>query len=51
MGKEVETLFEGQRLPGKYLLEWDAKNYSSGVYFYNIEAGNFILTKKMILIK
>ena len=51
LGKEVETLFEGQRLPGKYLLEWNAKNYSSGVYFYNIKAGNFIQTKKMILIK
>lgn len=51
LGKEVETLFEGERLPGKYSLEWNAKNYSSGVYFYNIKAGNFIQTKKMILIK
>ncbi len=51
LGKEVETLFEGERLPGKYSLEWNAKNYSSGVYFYNLKAGNFVQTKKMILIK
>lgn len=51
LGKEVETLFEGQRLPGKYSLEWNAKNYSSGVYFYCIKAGDFTQTKKMILVK
>jgi hypothetical protein len=36
---------------GIYEARWDASNYPSGVYFYRIEIGNFIETKKMVLIK
>lgn len=31
--------------------DWDGSNYSSGVYFYKLAAGDFIETKKMVLIK
>jgi len=50
-GKEIETLTNKEYKPGEYSLKWDANNYSSGVYFYRIEAGDFTNVKKMILIK
>lgn len=51
IGKEIETLIAGYYLPGSYSIDWDAKNISGGMYFYKIEAGNFIQTKKLILMK
>lgn len=51
MGREIETLI-GQNLPaGTYEVTWDAKNHTSGVYFYTIETNSFTEIKKMILIK
>lgn len=51
LGTEVETLFDGQKLPGVYTLDWNAGKHASGVYFYRIIAGSFIQVKKMILLK
>ncbi len=51
LGREVATLVNEQQLPGNYEVEWDATNQPSGVYFYKILAGEFIDTKKMLLIK
>ena len=51
LGTEIETLFDGQKLPGVYTLEWNAGIHASGVYFYRIIAGSFIQMKKMILLK
>jgi len=31
---------------GEYFVDWNASNYSSGVYFYKLEAENYVLTKK-----
>lgn len=50
-GKEVEVLVNEEKEPGKYEITWDGSKYSSGVYFYNIETGDFKETKKMVLIK
>ncbi len=36
---------------GRYELNWNAGNYTSGVYFYRIEAGSYVNSKKMVLIK
>jgi len=36
---------------GTYELTWNAENLPSGVYFYQLKAGEFISTKKMILLK
>lgn len=52
----VKTLFEGNQAAGKYQTVWDAENSSgmkvgSGVYFYRIQANNFVQTRKMILLK
>ena len=36
---------------GNYNISWNASNFSSGIYFYTLEGGNFIETKKMVLIR
>ncbi len=51
LGKEVATLLNEQLQPGSYSVDWDASNYPSGVYFYKLEVGDFVQTKKMVLIK
>ncbi|MGA2667548.1 MAG: M14 family zinc carboxypeptidase [Ignavibacteria bacterium] len=51
LGKKVATLLNERKNPGYYDVSFDGTNYASGMYFYKIEAGNFIDTKKMILIK
>lgn len=50
-GSEIITLLNEQLKPGTYEVEWDAANYPSGVYFYNLTAGDYSETKKMMLIK
>lgn len=51
LGKEVETLVNQQLTAGTYESDWPADNFSSGVYYYKLFAGDFTETKKMILIK
>ena len=50
-GKEVSTLVNENKQAGIYSVEFNAANYPSGVYFYKLQAGNFIETKKMLLLK
>ena len=51
LGREVKTLVNQQQSAGRYNIEFNAVNLSSGVYFYRIEAGNFIDSKKLLLLK
>ena len=51
LGREVETLVNEELNAGSYQADWDASNYSSDVYFYKLEAGDFVETKKMVLVK
>ena len=51
LGEVVVTLVSEKVIAGKYKYYWDAKGLASGVYFYKLEADNFILTRKMILIR
>jgi len=51
LGSEVATLVNTDMDIGRYEVEFRADNYSSGIYIYKISAGNFVSTKKMVLIK
>jgi len=51
LGKEVATLANSEFESGKYILDFNASNLASGIYYYTISAGNFNATKKMILMK
>jgi hypothetical protein len=51
LGDEVTTLVDAQKQAGTYELIFNAENLSSGVYFYQLKAGDFIETKKMLLMK
>jgi hypothetical protein len=51
LGAEVATLVEAYQEAGYHIVRWDAANVASGVYFYNILAGDFRATKKMTLLK
>ncbi len=51
IGRIITTLVDSQMKPGCYQTDWNASDFPSGVYFFRLEAGNFINTKKMILIK
>lgn len=51
LGKEVATIVNSVLDAGYHEINFTAKNYPSGVYFYRIQAGNFIQSKKMILMK
>lgn len=51
LGNEIETLVNEEKPAGTYELTWYAENLPSGVYFYQLKAGNYIDTKKMILLK
>lgn len=51
LGKEVVTIVNEYKPAGKYETEFNADNLASGVYFYRLQAGLFIQTKKMLLLK
>ncbi len=51
LGREVASLVNETKTPGNYKVNFNANNLASGVYFYRLQAGNFIQTKKMILMK
>jgi ligand-binding sensor domain-containing protein len=51
LGHEITTLVHGQLSPGSYKVQWDASGYASGIYFYRLEAGNFVETKKLMLLR
>ncbi len=55
-GKKVKTLVDGWKEPGTYRVQWDGRNeqgeeLSSGVYFSRLEAGEFVQTRKLVLLK
>jgi hypothetical protein len=51
LGREIKTLLNKPIQPGEYEIEFDGSELPSGVYFYKLSAGNFVETKKMMLIK
>jgi len=51
LGKEVASLVNKFQNQGSYIVNWNASQFSSGVYIYKLTAGNFSDTKKMVLSK
>ncbi len=51
LGKEVATLVNEEKDAGYYEVKFDASLLASGVYIYKLQAGDFVSSKKMILLK
>lgn len=51
LGQEVASLVNQEQKASNYTVSFDASQLASGIYFYKIQAGNFSLTKKMLLLK
>ena len=51
LGKEIQTLVNEQLQPGSYEVTFDGSNLPSGVYFYQLRVGEFMETKKLVLLK
>jgi flagellar hook assembly protein FlgD len=59
LGRKVATLINQEQSAGSHSVEWDATKYSSGIYFYRLQAreksggqaSSFIETKKLMLVK
>jgi hypothetical protein len=51
LGKEISELVSGQMSAGDHTIHWNAENLPSGVYYCRLQTGNFIDTKKLVLLK
>jgi hypothetical protein len=51
LGRPVETLFDGYKRAGLHSLFFDASQFSSGVYYYRLQAGEISETKRMVLLR
>jgi hypothetical protein len=51
LGQEVAQLVNESQIAGRYQVSFDASRFSTGVYFYRVEAGSFSAVKKMLLVK
>lgn len=51
LGREVRTLVNGELTAGRYEYEFDGSGLASGVYFYRLEAGEYVETRRMVILK
>lgn len=51
LGQEVASLVNEVKAPGTYNVDFNASNLASGIYVYQITAGTFVSSKKMMLVK
>lgn len=51
LGQEISTLVNDRKQAGYHYVEWNAAGYPSGVYFYRISNGDYVETKRMVLMK
>jgi hypothetical protein len=51
VGREIGVLVNKNLAAGTYNYTWNASNFASGIYFYRIESKNFVMVKKMVLLK
>jgi hypothetical protein len=50
-GRLVETLVDERQQPGIHQVQWNRRDNPSGVYFYRLEAGGFVETRKMVVVE
>ncbi len=51
LGQEIATLINEEKSPGVYEVNFDGLNLTSGTYIYKLQAGDFSMTRKMLLLK
>jgi hypothetical protein len=51
LGEEIKTLVNNEKTAGSYQIKFNATNLPSGIYFYRLQAGDYVETKKMVLLK
>jgi hypothetical protein len=51
LGEHIATLVNEKQSPGNYQVEFNGNNLPSGIYFYRLQSGNYVDTKKMILLR
>jgi len=51
LGQEIATLVNKKQKAGSYEVKFDASNLTSGIYFYRLQSGGFVESRKMILVK
>jgi len=51
LGQEVATLVKETKPAGVYIVQFDAGSLASGVYFYRLQAGNFVETRKLVVLR
>jgi hypothetical protein len=51
LGRTVATVVNERQAAGNYTVTFNAAGFASGVYFYKLQAGSFVATKKMLLLK
>ncbi|MFB3056241.1 MAG: T9SS type A sorting domain-containing protein [Ignavibacteriaceae bacterium] len=51
MGNEIATIVNEEKPAGSYEVNFDAMELTSGIYFYQLKAGTFVQTKKMVIIR
>jgi len=51
LGREIATLVNRKQKAGNYEVQFNAKDLTSGIYFYKLQSGNFVESRKMLLLK
>jgi hypothetical protein len=51
LGREVATLVNEVKPPGEYEVIFDASHLASGVYYYQLKAGGFVQTRKLVMLR
>ncbi|MGH7494713.1 MAG: T9SS type A sorting domain-containing protein [bacterium] len=51
LGQEVGTLVDGHHASGEYRFQWNPVHLPNGVYVYRLQAGEFVETQKLVLLK
>ncbi|MCB0284783.1 MAG: T9SS type A sorting domain-containing protein, partial [Calditrichaeota bacterium] len=51
LGRVIKVLAKGSQAVGSYHVNYDATGLATGIYYYRLHAGNFVQTKKMLLLR